>query len=234
MWEAYFSPGVLAYAGGAFYVVGLVIINQVVLRLLVLIGTAVYVVYYATVATTPLMDAIYVSLLIGAGNLIGLFSLLARRSRLMIPRGYADVFDVMPPLPPGDFRALMRLGQRRRLRHDEVLTREGDPGQKLCFVISGKTHLHKDGASFTAPPLSFVGEIAFLTGQPYSATAWVPAGAEILEWDGQGLARLCARSPRFRLALEAAISVDLARKVSRGFGPDATHMTTPPRLRRTG
>ena len=67
----------------------------------------------------------------------------------------------------------------------------------------------------------FLGEIAFLIGQPSSASAWLHPGAEVLEWDFGDLKRKCRRNSRFRLALEAAISVDLSRKVARAVGANS-------------
>lgn len=221
MTEYMYSPGALVYLAGALYVVGLITINQILLRLLILTGTSVYIIYYATVAETPLWEAIYVSMLIGAANLIGLTSLLARKSRLAIPRAYADLYASFPPLPPGDFRGLMKLARRYRVDDERQVTVEGQAGSRLYYVISGATRVQKGESEFILPPNFFLGEIAFLIGEPSSASTWLEPGAEVLEWRFDDLHRKCKRSTRFRLALEAAISVDLARKVARAVGPNA-------------
>jgi len=221
MLENYYSPALLAYVAGGLYILGLVTINQVVLRLLILLGTGVYVLYYATVAETPLVEAIYVSLLIGAANVLGLASLLLRQSRLAVPRNARDIYAQFPPMPPGDFRTLIKLARRYQAAEETVLTKENQAGRKLYYIISGTTRVRKGDSEFSVPPNLFLGEIAFLTGQPSSATAWLDAGGELLEWDFDLLERRCARNTRFKLALEAAISVDLARKVARAVGPNA-------------
>lgn len=219
--DEYYRPGLLVYVAGAFYVTGLIITKQVVLRLLVLTGTTLYVVYYATVAATPLWEAIYVSVLIGLANIIGLTSLLAGKSRLAVPRAFADVYPVFPPLPPGDFRALMKLAKRYTVDDERQVTAEGETGDKLYFVLTGSTRLRKGDSEFILPPLFFLGEIAFLIGEKSSASAWLHPGAEVLEWDFDALRRKCRRNSRFKLALEAAISVDLSRKVARAVGANA-------------
>lgn len=222
-----YSPGALVYFAGALYVLGLITINQIVLRLLILAGTSVYIIYYATVAASPLWEAIYVSMLIGTANLIGLSSLLARKSRLAIPRAHADLYDSFPPLPPGDFRGLMKLARRYRVEDERQLTVEGEAGSKLYYVISGATRVQKGNSEFILPPNFFLGEIAFLINEPSSASTWLEPGAEVLEWQFEDLQRKCKRSTRFRLALEAAISVDLARKVARAIGPNAVRPRPP-------
>ena len=135
--ESTMTPEYLVYLAGLFYVAGLAITNQIILRLLILTGTGLYLLYYSTVNENPLWEAIYVSMLIALANLGGLSSLLARRSRLAIPRAHADIYEDFPSLPPGDFRALMSRARRYVVDKDKQVTLEGEPGDKLYFIIKG-------------------------------------------------------------------------------------------------
>ncbi|WP_187431150.1 hypothetical protein ROLI_008470 [Roseobacter fucihabitans] len=229
MLESVIIPQNLVYLAGAFYVAGLAITNQIVLRLFILAGTAIYLVYYSTIAENPLWEAIYVSLLIGLANLGGLTALIARNSRLAIPAAHADIYFDFPRLPPGDFRALMKLAHRYTVEEDRQITVEGEPGSKLYFVIKGATLVRKGDQAFVLSPKLFLGEIAFLIGTPSSASAWLEEGAEVLEWRFDDLRRKCAKNVRFKLALEAAISVDLARKVAHSTGKDARRIADIPK-----
>jgi CRP-like cAMP-binding protein len=228
-YDGVLAPQHLVYLAGAFYVAGLAITNQIVLRLFLLAGTVVYLVYYSTVAENPLWEAIYVSLLIGTANLGGLTSLIARNSRLAVPKAHADIYFDFPHLPPGDFRALVKLAKRYTVSEDTQITTENRPGQKLYYLVNGSTLVRKADQAFVLPPKIFIGEIAFLLGQPSSASAWLQKGAEVLEWNFSDLRRQCARKPRFSLALEAAISIDLARKVASSMGRDAIKIEEIPR-----
>ncbi len=215
------SPETLVYMAGVFYILGLLIINQIVLRLMVLTGTGFYTVYYATVADTPLWEAMFISIMIGFANIYGLAILLAGRSRLAIPRKHADIFDQFYSMKPGDFRILMRCAQRYVADTDLVLTTEGMPLTRLFYVVSGHTSIVKKGDSFNVPAGVFVGEVAYLTGGPASATTTLASGSEILEWTGEDLARASARSARFKLALESVLSLDLAQKVAHSVAPNS-------------
>lgn len=219
--ESALTPQNLVYLAGIFYAAGMAITNQIVLRIFVLMGTSIYLMYYWTISESPLWEAIYVSLLIGLANVCGLTSLVARRSRLAIPRAHSDIYNDFPALPPGDFRALMKLATRYTLENDKQLTTEGEAGTKLYYVLRGDTLLRKGEQAFVLPPKMFLGEIAFLIDVPSSASAWLEAGSEILEWDCTALKRKCARNARFKLALEAAISTDLAQKVAISMGKNA-------------
>lgn len=223
------TAGNLVYLAGAFYIMGLAITNQIILRLLILAGTGVYIIYYSVISESPLWPAIYVSMLIGLANLSGLTNLIARRSRLAIPKAHADIYHEFPNLPPGDFRALTKLATRRTIDIDTQITEEGAPGTKLYYIVSGSTLARKGEQAFVLPPKIFIGEIAFLIGAPSSASTWLEAGSEVLEWDFSDLRRKCARSPRFSLALEAAISIDLAGKVAKSMGRDAVNVEDIPK-----
>ena len=213
------SAEVAVYLAGGCYVLGYLIINQVGLRLMVLLGTAFYILYYAIVAAEPLWDAIYLSMGIGAANLLGLLSLYLHRSKIMIPAAFRDLYGHFGDLPPGDFRALMARAERRRLSDSEEVTTEGQAVTRLIYVVSGGIQVEKKGDRFPLPAGIFIGEVAFLTSRMASATSWVAAGAEIVEWNVADLRRHSARKPRFKLALEAMISKDLAAKVTYAVAP---------------
>lgn len=223
------TPENLVYLAGAFYVAGLAITHQIILRLFILAGTCIYLIYYATLGESPLWEAIYVSTLIGLANLGGLTSLIARRSRLAIPRAHADIYDDFPHLPPGDFQALMKRAKRYTVTQDKQVTTEGEAGDKLYFVLKGATLVRKGEQAFVLPSKLFLGEVAFLTGVPSSASAWLEEGVEVLEWRFDDLRRKGARTPRFKLALEAAISLDLAGKVARSMGQNSVHVDDIPK-----
>ncbi len=219
MSDALWSAHSIVYAAGAFQVLGLLIINQVALRLMLLVGTVLYICYYSVVASAPLWDAIYISTLIGSANLVGILGLLARRSRLAIPRAHRDIYALFPGLPPGDFRTLMHHAKRYSVSAPMQLTCENAPVTRLFFVISGSTSISKMGETFEMPSGAFVGEVGYLTQQNASASSVANEGAELLEWSSADLRRASLKSTRFKMAFDATLSVDMARKVAYSIGP---------------
>lgn len=215
--ESLFSAETLVLLAGLTYVLGYLTINQVILRLLILLGTGFYIWYYAIAADEPLWTAIWTSLAIGGATLFGLIALLGRNSKLMIPNEHKDVYPKLHGMVPGDFRALVRMAKRYDVQKDTEITTEGRAVERLFFVISGKMEAEKQGTSFDLPSDIFVGEVALLTGRKSSATTVLKAGSEVLEWDVAQLRRKTRKNVRFKLALEAAISRDLAHKVGRAI-----------------
>ena len=213
------SPEVSVVLAGGCYVLGMVIINQVALRLMVLLGTFFYIWYYTVAAETPLWEAIYLSLGIGVANLIGLLGLYLNQSKLLIPNSFRDLYQQFEGMPPGDFRDLVARADRKVLTEKLEVTLEGQPVSQLTYVVSGGIDVEKRGDRFPLPARIFIGEVAFLTGQSASATTWVSEGAEILQWDADMLRQRSQKKPRFKLALEAMISKALAATVAEAVAP---------------
>ena len=178
-----FSAETLVLLAGITYVLGCLTINQVILRLLILVGTGLYIWYYAIAADEPLWTAIWTSLAIGCATFAGLIALIGRNSPLMIPKTHRDIYPQFHDMVPGGFRVLVRMGRRYIVEQDTVITTEGEPVLKLHFVTSGAMSAEKKGVAFTLPPKIFVGEVAFMMGRASSATTVLKAGSEVLEWD---------------------------------------------------
>lgn len=212
-------PQVIILMAGFFFILGYLVINQKALRILLLTGTGFYLWYYFVAAERPLWEAIAMSSLMGCANLIGLAGLFLRDSRLIVPKRHRDIYQWFPDVPPGEFRALMKMADRRVVDTATVITREGQPVAGLWFVASGRIEIDKQGERFTMPAGVFVGEVAFLTGMAASATTTLSEGTEILAWDAAALRRRGKRKPRFLMALEAMISRDLAAKVALAVAP---------------
>ncbi|MDU8943110.1 cyclic nucleotide-binding domain-containing protein [Ovoidimarina sediminis] len=215
------EPELIVLAAGLLFVLGYLIINQWILRILMLIGTALYIWYYATAAAEPLWAAMWMSTATGCANVIGLMFLWFRRSHAAIPHKHRDIYPSFDLLPPGDFRSIILCAKRHVLEDEIEATREGAPVQTLYYILKGSAQAEKKGQSFPLPDNIFLGEIGCLTGVPASATTWIAAGSEILEWDVAQVRRKSERSVRFKLALEAMISHDLAAKVARAGSPAA-------------
>ena len=226
----------LVLAAAGMFVLGYLIINQVILRTMLLIGTVLYIWYYAVVDETPLWPAIWASTATGTANLIGLFSLFYRRSTWAIPRKYRDIYVHFDLLPPGDFRKLMSATNRTTRPAGYQLTTAGSRVNTLYYVIDGEVGVEKFGNRFCIPDGVFIGEVAYLTGNRASATTYLLSESDVLEWEIAMLKQRATRDPRFRLAMDAMISIDLAEKVARAGSPektDAEEMSTVEHLSET-
>lgn len=214
---SFIQPDWIVLAAGITLAAGYLIINQVILRLLVALGTFFYIWYYLVALDDP-RAAVATSVVMGIANFLGLAQIWIRRSKWAIPKEHADIYEKFHTLPPGDFRDLLKVATRRVLSEDLQATTEGENVHQLYFVLQGKIMASKFGQSFELPCDIFVGEVAYLTEQNASATTTIFKSAEVLEWDVSRL-RKKSKKDRFRLALEAIISSDLAQKVTVAVAP---------------
>jgi len=217
--QSLFTPDVIVAAAATVFVIAYLIINQVALRLTLLLGTALYIWYYFVAAQDPLWSAIWASGATGLANMIGLGKLWLRNSPISIPRRHMDVYAHFDILPPGDFRKLMRAATRQTRPAGYVLTRSNTRVETLYYVVNGPVVVEKYGESFRLPDGIFLGEVAYLTGNRASATTHLAADSDVIEWEVADLKRRAQRDVRFRLALDALISLDLADKVARAGSP---------------
>jgi hypothetical protein len=217
-----FSAEQLVLVGAAVQTAAMLFRHQVILRITFIIGSAIYVCFYLVVLPYPLWEAAIASITMALATFYGLAVILVSRSRLIVPKHLTDLYDRIGGMEPGDFRALMRASAlRRETTETKTLTLEGVVPDKLYFVESGRMWAVKNAREFSLPPEVFIGEVAFLTGQPASATVRVAEGARLVEWDAETLKRRVQRNVRLRLALEARIAEDLAGKVARAVNSDA-------------
>lgn len=208
------STATFVHLATAAQVLGLLVTRQLILRLLVLIGSALFVVYYYLHLGQPQWDAIVGSSLIGLANLVGLLVLLYSRIPIGMRSENRLLFEAIGGLEPGQFRKLMRVGRMVQNSEPVVLTREGEVPERLFFVLQGRPRIQKGDYAFRISDRCFVGEVAFKLGCPASATASLPEGGTYVTWERARLEALLAGKPTLRQAFDALISRDMANKVA--------------------
>ncbi|MEM9138474.1 MAG: hypothetical protein AAGB15_01465 [Pseudomonadota bacterium] len=209
----------LVYLATAMQALGLLFRQQILLRVLVLLGSVFFVLFYYFHTAEPLWDAIIGSSLIGAANAIGLMALIYSRVPLGMNERERDFYDAIGRIEPGLFRKLLAIGHLCDTAERVEMTQEGRHPEKLFFVLKGRIDIQKGATSFRIGERVFVGEIAHQLGLPASATATLPEGGIFIEWDSKKLKALSERRPRLGQAIDALISRDMAAKVSTGVQP---------------
>ncbi len=223
--SSFLAPTNLVLLGGAVQTIAMLFRNQVIMRCTFIIGSLLYVIYYLTIVSPPLYEAAFISIMMGLSTFFGLIRLLLDRSKIMLNTDLVEIYEAMGAMEPGPFRRLMRLGQRYVLDADTILTREGIKPDRLYFVKSGALIVEKGGSRFALNAPMFIGEIAYMTGSPASATIRASTGTELVEWNSDVLRRATRRKPNLGVALDARLASDLAAKVAAAVSPDAIRIT---------
>lgn len=199
------------------YVLGFVFKSQIFLRLLVLIATIFYILYYYYHPDEPLWGAIYGSFLIMGANLIGLARILYSRLPIGIPANHWPIFKALEGLEPGEFRQLMNLGSMQFAADKVKLTQESTEVESLYFAISGDLNGDKGGREFKMYAGEFIGEVSFMLGGMATATVSIEKGGIYYEWPKDRLRKVLQSQPRLSQAFEALIGRDMAKKVASGY-----------------
>ena len=98
----------------------------------------------------------------------------------------------------------------------EWLFREGDPGDRMYAIVSGRVRVvaERDGRPrvlTTLGPGAVLGELSVLTGEPRSASIQAVRDTELLEIDGERFAELLRQDPELGAGLARALAVRLQR-----------------------
>ena len=122
---------------------------------------------------------------------------------------------------------LLAAAEPRRLRAQEWLFREGEPGDRLYVVRAGRLRVVADHEEQSRVlrllgPGAVLGELAVLTGAPRSASVQAVRDAELLEIDGERFQDLLQHSPE----LGAALATALADHIQRGGSIEAAQAPT--------
>jgi CRP-like cAMP-binding protein len=128
-----------------------------------------------------------------------------------------EVFKGFTPVEIAELA--VRMG-RRALVAGQVLFREGDVGNEMFFVLSGRLVISKavapgvDKVLTRMGPVEFFGEMNLFGGLRRSATVQAESDAEILVLDRETLTRIVDGSPRAGLAFFAAVVREFSQRLS--------------------
>lgn len=208
------SSNLMIITGAVLQTLAMLFRNQVVLRLMYILGGLCYVIFYIYVLPNPLWEAAAATIAIATTTLVGLMLIFAGRSEKLIPKDLFYLYEKMGHVNPGDFRLLLKNANRRTIVEEEVLTEQGKMPDKLYYIESGSAKLVKNGNTFYLNDGSFIGEVSLIMGIPASATVYATPNSQIIEWDKEILLKKTRSSEKLRLALDALIARDMASKVA--------------------
>ncbi len=115
-----------------------------------------------------------------------------------------------------DFHKLVRIGSWVTAEPGVHLTTQGSPVSRILLIAEGTAQVEIDGTVVAYCALGdFVGEMAFVSGNPASATVTTIAQTRYLMWRFEELHGLLAKHPDIQSALQTVFSKNLIEKLSR-------------------
>jgi Cyclic nucleotide-binding domain len=205
----------LPLLAAALLVAGFLCRDQMWLRTWAIFGNLVFILYFALVADVPLWTAVIAAALIVAVNLYMMNKVLADRRAFALTGEEMMLFARLPGLTPGQFKLLLAEATWHESRVPERLTVTGIMPEALHFLLEGRAEVEREGKRFDIGPNCFVGELAFLRGQPATATVHTKVGALRVSWPPEKLRALMKTNDGISRAMSALLSGDLAEKIVR-------------------
>ena len=218
MWEWAENQAVsdnIVHFAALLYLSGFLFRNQVLLRLLIVAGDLVYMLYFYFAPAQPLWGGIFWSGMFTLVNLVMVGQIVVDKVNFNLTANQRKLFRLLEDLSPGDFRKLLKVGKFEEAASRKLLCFEGKPLDKLYFVISGNLTVEKRGRRALAGARTFIGEDAFLLSRPAAATVFVEPGAVYFVWHVKPLRLLLDRQPALKTALGHVLNKTLAQKLIR-------------------
>ncbi len=212
--ETLFSTAVLIHLGALLYVIGFLVRDELALRLLVLGGTILYILYYLLFPDVPLWDAILTSSILGIANVWILCKIVFERYTFAMSDDEKKLYEVFSTLTPGQFRKILKVTYWHTSLGGEILCTEDEKADRLYYLIEGNARIEKGDSKFEIPSDKFLGEISFILESNYSATVLATKDMRYVEWNTEELRSLMKKNPLLRNALIALFNQDLAKKLA--------------------
>ena len=115
-----------------------------------------------------------------------------------------------------DVHRLIRTGTWVSTQEGEVLTHQGQPVARIVLITDGATKVDVDGQIVAyCNHGDFIGEMAFVSGNPASATVTTIAPTRYLMWTFTDLKSLINKYPDIRTALQSVFNQNLIDKLAR-------------------
>ena len=211
-----FDPAWLIHIGTALLLVGYFIRDELKLRVMIIVSSAVFNFYYWLVPEPPLWDAVLTGFLMIAVNLYVLTQVMLDRTTFRLSPDEKTLFAAFDTLSPGQFRKVLRIARWHQATGNP-LTREGEPSASLYFIFDGVIEVEKGERRFPLPGGNFVGEVAYVLQGPATATTKAPPGVRYVEWEVEALRALGEKHPALGNGLGALLTRDLAGKLTDSY-----------------
>jgi len=184
------------------------------LRVTAVVGLCLEVVYFViqsdALYTGIVWDCVFIAI-----NLFHLLHLTRQRLKLRIVEGDRDLLRVMfEGLDDAQIGMLLNSSAWQRFAVGEHLTIQGEPVPALMLIAAGQASIVvSDHMVAHAGPGTFIGEMAFLTGAPASATVTATQPMRVLRIELARLKTLLVIDHQIAGVLHRLLGADLAQKL---------------------
>lgn len=186
------------------------------LRLLIVMSSAAYAVYYFMFPAEPLWLDVGSEIALIAINGFMLVFTIWSNSRIKFNQSEQLLFEnEFSNLTRIEFNKLLKISEWNLEKPGYVYTRIGEPVNDISYIVSGHVEAKlADGSIVIINEGSVIGEVSFRLGCHASATVTAADSCVCLRWNQDELRKLCQKSANIKRELDSLFSSDMARKLS--------------------
>ncbi len=202
-------------------IVAFMMTNIQLLRILVVLSSAGYVVYYYGFPAEPLWMDVGTEFAFVLVNLFMLMYLYWSNSRIQFTQREQFLYQSeFPALNRLEFRKLLEIGQWSLDGPGHTYTRVGEHLSHIYYLVSGRAEAEfDDGNSAVMTQGSVIGEVSYQLQRPASATVISTEPCLTVQWKKSDLQALCDKSENIKQAVNGVLSSHMAQKLSRPITP---------------
>ena len=208
------SSDILVHIGSFLLLLAYLVRDQILLRAVIILGTIFYIVYYIFMEA-PLWSALLWNVSFVVINLIMIVVIYSDKTSFVMSEKEAKLYQVFYTLSPGEFKKLLKIADWFDGSSEERITTEGEIPSRLYFIINGEALIARDDKKFIVGPNIFIGELAYLTKKPATATVKLTDKVVGISWKTTSLTKLLASNPQMKIAFDGLLNQDLAAKLAK-------------------
>jgi Cyclic nucleotide-binding domain len=200
------------------------------LRVAAVCGLFLEIVYFRLTGTSAKTGVPWDSLFIFI-NLYQLIWLVRERINATLPEKDAVMLrQSFEGLSDAQIARMLRAADWKEYQPGEILTRQDAPVDALYFLCTGRANVEVNGSHVTyLEKGSFIGEIAYLTGNTATARVTIDEPARVLVFSKMRMAKVMAKDNQISGILYQLLGRDLAQKMRRAntrkvFSDDTTRL----------
>ena len=213
--ESLFSPyDLTAHLSYMVIAISYFLTNMFWLRVAAVVGLALEILYY-TLTRQSLTAGVPWDIAFILINLYELALLLRERALAKLPTADAPLLRrAFEGLDDAQIAKLLRAADWRDVTAGEVITRQDAPVEALYFILSGRAKVEVDDHALAhLEHGSFIGEIAYLTGNAASARVIMEGAGRLLAFSRVRVAKVTAGDKQISGILYQVLGRDLALKM---------------------
>ena len=211
-----FSPAdIFGHVANLIYAVGSGIRGPLALRIALVLGALIEILYDFYVTSEPLWTSIFWCLIIIALNAYQIILILLNRRRRGLSPHELELYKLLfSAMDMANFRRVMKTARWEVLGEDRVVITENQPTDHLFLLSQGVGEVRLKGSPIAhVQSGSFIGEMSLLTGQMPTATVQIRAGATLVSWPKTDIQRLQEANESLKNELYAVFSRDIIEKI---------------------